>query len=164
MSLRSKRRSGELKLVRLRQKVQCSGLAAAVGDGVSRSCRCTPSRGARERRSRLPTRCGRPSIMPKRSISTPPRNGAIMIGNRLITDCIPIPMEWRFASSVSAIREKVAGQRKAGPGKEEKRRAKHRAPVRHEAGRPRSLTMERTIEGEEGASESPSDPRQIPPG
>src|SRR4029453_13738041 len=111
MSLRSKRRSGELKLVRLRQKFQCSGITAAVVDGVSRNCRCTPI--VAVEKTIETTKPIRPQkIIPKRSISAPPRKGAIMIGNRLITDCIPIPIEWRFASSVSAIREKVAGREK----------------------------------------------------
>ncbi len=38
--------------------------------------------------------------------------GAIMIGRRLMIDCTQMPMEWRLASSVSAISEKVAGREK----------------------------------------------------
>ena len=35
-----------------------------------------------------------------------------MIGNRLITDWTPMPIEWRFASSAVATSENVAGKEK----------------------------------------------------
>jgi hypothetical protein len=53
-----------------------------------------------------------PGMMPNRSIRIPPKKGAIMIGNRLITDWTPTPMEWRFASSAAPIKENVAGKEK----------------------------------------------------
>ena len=53
-----------------------------------------------------------PGMTPKRSIKIPPKMGAIIIGNRLMTDCTPMPIEWRFASSVAPTSEKVAGNEK----------------------------------------------------
>ncbi len=53
-----------------------------------------------------------PPIIPKRSISIPPKTGAIIIGSRLITDWTPMPMEWRLAASVAPTSEKVAGSEK----------------------------------------------------
>ena len=99
-----------MKFVRLRQNPHRSVFATAAG-GTVRSCRCTPMV-AREKTIETASPMRTPVIMPKRSISTPPRKGAIMIGKRLMTDCIPIPMEWRLASSVSAMSEKVAGKEK----------------------------------------------------
>jgi hypothetical protein len=35
-----------------------------------------------------------------------------MIGSRLMTDCTPMPMEWRLASSAAATSENAAGNEK----------------------------------------------------
>src|SRR6266446_1284876 len=109
MSLKSSRRIGELNSRKLCQKFRCSFAVSSFGS--SRRSRCTKIV-APERTIEITSAMRTPPITPNRSINTPPKNGAIMIGNRLITAWTPMPIEWRFASSAAATSENVAGNEK----------------------------------------------------
>src|SRR6266850_647967 len=114
MSLKSSRRIGELNSRKLCQRVQCSS-GAFSSFGSSRICRCTKIV-APDRTIESTSAIRTPPMTPNRSINSPPKNGAIMIGRRLITDWTPMPIEWRFASSAAATSEKVAGNEKHAAG------------------------------------------------
>ena len=109
MSLRSSRRIGELNSRKLCQKFRRSLAVSSLGSSLI--CRCTKI-AAPERTMEITSAIRTPPMTPKRSIKSPPKNGAIMIGNRLITDWTPMPIEWRFASSAAATSENVAGNEK----------------------------------------------------
>src|SRR5207253_9580950 len=84
MSLKSSRRIGELNSRKLCQKFQGSS-GADFSFGSLRNCRCTRIV-APERTIEITSAIRTPQITPKRSINNAPKNGELMIGNRLITD------------------------------------------------------------------------------
>src|SRR3977135_3140792 len=110
MSLKSKRRIGVSKPRKVCQRFERSG--RGPGGGCStRNCHCANIVAA-ESKIEIKSAMRTPGTTPKRSIKIPPRIGEIIAGTRRMTDCTPMPIEWRLAASVSPTHQNVAGRGK----------------------------------------------------